>query len=110
MSAKKRPFDKVIADVRHAVFAVTRHRPFPQGGYQGWALGSGFFVSKKVFVTCAHVVMNPANPHQDGDSYKLVNASVTGGATFVEIQNAVAGTNVHVFPDADLALLVVDSN
>jgi S1-C subfamily serine protease len=107
--AKPRPFEKVVADVRHAVYAVTRHRRAAQGGFQGWALGSGFFVSSRVFVTCAHVIMHPANPHQDGDQYQLVNNLGTG-ATIHSVREAVVGNNVHVFADDDLAILLPDGN
>jgi len=107
ISGKRRPFEKLVGDVRHAVYAVTRHRPAPQGGFQGWPLGSGFFVSSRVFMTCAHVLMHPANPHQDGDTYRLVN-DLAG--TIHSVENAVRGANVHIFPEDDLALLVAEGN
>jgi hypothetical protein len=107
ISGKNRPFAEIVADARYAVFAVVRLRAAAQGQFQYWVLGSGFFVSSKIFLTCAHVLMNPANPHADGDRYSLVS---TNGQTCTvwETQNATMGNNVHVFPDADLALLSVD--
>jgi len=108
ISGKNRSFEKIVADVRYAVFAVMRIRPAAaQGQFQLWVLGSGFFISSKIFLTCAHLLVDPANPHVDGDKYQLVN---TIGATHNvwEIQNAVVGNNVHIFRDCDLALLSVD--
>jgi len=110
ISTKRRVFENVVADVRHAVYAVTRHRTAPQGGYQAWALGSGFFVSHNVFVTCAHVINPTANPHNDGDRYDLVNTLDNGAVTIHRVDNAVVGTNVQISPDADLALLILNDN
>jgi hypothetical protein len=68
-----------------------------------------FFVSSKVFLTCAHVLIDPANPHIDGDRYDFVsNTGLT--QTAWTIQNTVLGTNAHIFHDCDLALLSVDGN
>ena len=108
ISSKRRPFENVVADIRHAVFSVIRRRP--QGaGFQCTALGSGFFVSRTVFVTCAHVLMHPANPHIDGDNYDLVN-NFGATATVQYLPRAVLGTNVHIFADCDLALLLIDES
>jgi S1-C subfamily serine protease len=109
ISGKNRPFEKIVADIQHAVFAVMRTRPEPQGGFRHWVLGSGFFVSSKIFLTCAHVLMHPANSHIDGDRYDLI--SIAGSIRVVwSIQNAIVGNNVHIFQNADLALLSVDGN
>jgi S1-C subfamily serine protease len=107
ISGKNRPFDKIVADARHAVFAVMRVRPVPQGRFQAWILGSGFFVSSKIFLTCAHVLTHPSNPHIDGDRYDLISTTGTT-RTVWSIQNAITGNNVHLFQDTDLALLSVD--
>lgn len=111
ISAKRRPFEKVVADVRHAVYAVTRRRalPPPQRGFVGGPLGSGFFVSSKVFVTCAHVIVHASNPHQNGDSYDLVN-NLGSKISIQQVSNAEEGNNLHIFSDDDLAVLLVDSN
>lgn len=53
--------------------------------------------------------MNPANPHQDGDQYQLVNNLGTGGSIHL-VSNAIAQNNLHLFQEADLALLQVDGN
>src|SRR4029077_20039702 len=107
ISGKTRSFDNIVADARYAVFAVIRLRPAAQGQFQYWVLGSGFFVSSKIFLTCAHVLTNPASPHIDGDTYKLISNNLTTRTGWT-IQDAVVGDNVHIFPDADLALLSVD--
>ncbi len=70
---KDREFSSVVADVKHTVFSVIRHRPAPNGLFDITPLGSGFFVSSEVFVTCWHVVDSPVSPHQAGDVYRLIN-------------------------------------
>jgi S1-C subfamily serine protease len=108
MSSKPRTFDKIVADVRHATFAVMRSRP--QGAtFNNWVVGSGFFVSKKIFLTCAHLFILPANPHVDGDTYHLISRSKTT-QTHWTIQNGILGQNIRLFGDADLALLTVDED
>lgn len=111
IGSKRRPFEDVVADVRHAVCAVVQVRPAqpPQTGLRLAALGSGFFVSSKVFITCYHVLMNSRSPHQDGDRYDL--ASNLGPRGIVHsVTNAVVGQNAHLFPEDDLAILIVDGN
>jgi len=69
------------------------------------ALGSGFFVSREVFLTCHHVVNPIGAPHVDGDIYRLVALTDTKGAgNAVQIGNVKAGENLHLFPESDLAL------
>jgi hypothetical protein len=53
--------------------------------------------------------MHPANPHQDGDRYDLVQGLATEIKIW-QVNNAVVGTNVHIFSDSDLAVLVLDGN
>jgi S1-C subfamily serine protease len=110
---KTRSFETVVSDVRSAVFAVTRHRPAAPEldqphAFQGWALGSGFFISSRIFVTCAHVINSPANPHRDGDDYHLVNISPSGAVQVHQLPKATVGKTVHLFPDADLAILEIN--
>jgi hypothetical protein len=111
INSKRRPFQDVVADVRHAVYAVMQRKASPQNGLQQVAaIGSGFFVSSKVFVTCYHVIMNVASPHQDGVQYDLVNNLGPSGGSVHTVSNATTGTNVHLFPEDDLAVLIVDGN
>ena len=114
-STKARSFETVVSDIRSAVFAVTRHRPagpeFDQpNAFQGWALGSGFFVSSRIFLTCCHVINHPANRHIDGDTYNLVNISPSGVVQLHQLSNARVGVNVHLFPDFDLGVLEINDN
>lgn len=111
MSARPRPFANVVEDVRQAVCAVVQVRPAeaPQTGLRFATIGSGFFVSSKVFVTCHHVLMNSASPHQDGDRYDLA-ANLGNRGIVHTVANGVAGQNVHLFPEDDLAILIVDGN
>jgi Trypsin-like peptidase domain len=68
-------------------------------------LGSGFFVSSSVFVTCWHVIDDPNAPHKDGDQYALVNnLSGKDGITY-SITGGV-GKDIHLFPDLDLAIII----
>lgn len=109
ISGKNRSFEKIVADIRYAVFAIIRLRPEPQGGFRYWVLGSGFFVSSKILLTAAHVLTSPANPHIDGDRYELISRTQTT-QTVWSVQNAIIGNNVHIFHDTDLGLLSVDGN
>ena len=112
LKTRKRSFQDVVRDIRHIVCAVIRIRPNAAnvGQYQAFALGSGFFVSHSVFLTCHHVINDPANPHQDGDVYHLVS-NVPGQAGGVHIINNVqVNQTLHLFPDDDMALLIADGN
>lgn len=109
MSGKNRSFDKIVGDVKHATFAVLRSRPAAGGNRNYMPLGSGFFVSRKIFLTCAHLFIRQPHTHVDGDAYHLVSRSKTNLIHW-PIQNGVVGQNIHIFPEADLALLTVDSD
>jgi hypothetical protein len=111
LSAKTRRFEQVVSDLKNTVFSVVRHRP-EGAGVQAISLGSGFFVSPKVFLTCYHVVNNTLNPHKDGDTYHLVNnltdSADKKGGVIHETKGVTAGKKLHLYPDADLALFVLD--
>jgi S1-C subfamily serine protease len=109
IKTKARPFERVVRDVRQTVFSVIRHRQTEHGVISG-ALGSGFFVSPRIFVTCCHVVNSRAQPHQDGDTYHLVGKVTRDIVGVHEIPRASIGNTVHLYPDVDLALLVSDAN
>jgi hypothetical protein len=105
LNTKKRDFNIVVADLRHAVLAVVRFRPSQQAGlFDITVLGSGFFVSSEVFITCWHVIDSPEMPHQDGDKYQLVGNLGTVPIS-LPIGN-VMGQDIHLFPDKDLAIIV----
>lgn len=105
LSTKRRSFEDVVRDIRHTVFSVIRLRPAGNGTCNCMALGSGFFVSRELFLTCHHVV-NPVNaPHVDGDLYRLVAVTDSKGAgNGIQIGNIKVGETLHLFPDSDLAL------
>jgi hypothetical protein len=107
LPTKRRDFTSVVADIRHAVFSVVRFRPSQQqqGLFDIGALGSGFFVSSEVFVTCWHVIDQPANSHQPGDRYQLV-ANLPGGVPIALPIVGDLGEDIHLFPDKDLAVLI----
>jgi len=71
-----------------------------------YTLGTGFFVTRDVVLTCHHVMSPISNPHQNGDSYHLVR-NVTGTVDVYEVPNVTAGVELRLFPQADLALLRV---
>ena len=102
--SKNREFSAVVADARHAVFSVHRLRPNGTGNYDATPLGSGFFVSSSVFVTCAHVINPKAVPHQTGDIYRLVN-NLDGKVGIIHEVNGGIGKDIHIFPDDDFAIL-----
>jgi S1-C subfamily serine protease len=106
LKAKKRPFYEIVHDMRHVVCSIVRQRQVP-GGMGARALGTGFFVSREIFITCEHVVNDPSDPHQNGDSYLLVrNLGGTSGAVF-PIANPQLGKEITLFPNLDLAVLRV---
>lgn len=108
LSSKSRAFRSVVADVRHAVFSVNRHRPLADGRFEVTPLGSGFFVSSKVFVTCWHVIDSPVSPHRPGDLYRLVN-NLDGTHGIVHEVNGGIGKDIHLFPEHDFAILLSSS-
>src|SRR6266700_589999 len=104
LSTKRREFRSVVADLRHAVFAVVRFRPADKGLYEIMTLGSGFFVSSEVFVTCCHVLNSLAHPHKSGDTYKLVN-NLGPGLISYDVGEEI-GKDIHLFPDRDFAIML----
>ncbi|MCU1305156.1 MAG: hypothetical protein JWQ87_5440 [Candidatus Sulfotelmatobacter sp.] len=103
---KGKQFHEIVADYRHVVCSVVRQRPQP-GGHGAKALGTGFFVSRDVFITCDHVMNNPEDPHQPGDSYLLV-ANLTGTSGKMHIlPNPQIGKEINLFPNLDMAVLRV---
>ena len=106
LSTKHRDFTEVVRDIRHTVACVVRWRPTGEPGkFAVTALGSGFFVSPEMFLTCNHVMNDPNNPHKDGDAYQLVARVAENGGHKLGVENVVAGTNLFLYPDCDLALL-----
>ena len=104
LSTKRRDFKSVVADLRHAVFAVVRLRPAANELFEITTLGSGFFVSSEVFVTCWHVIDSPEAPHQVGDKYKLVS-NLGPGLVVYDIGEEI-GKDIHLYPDKDFAILL----
>lgn len=104
----RKNFSSLVADIRHAVFAVMRFRPANNGLYDITPLGSGFFVGSEVFVTCRHVIDGALYPHKDGDEYRLFNnLDGTNGITH-EVKGGV-GKDIHLFPEDDFAILISKS-
>jgi hypothetical protein len=71
-------------------------------------LGSGFFVSSTVFVTCWHVIDSPASPHETGDVYHLVN-NLNGAAGWVHEIKGGVGVDINLYPDHDFAIIISKS-
>jgi hypothetical protein len=108
LKAKKRDFHQVVFDLRHVVFTVIRERQMPTGN-GGAALGTGFFVSPEIFITCDHVINGVNDPHQDGDTYMLV-ANLTGtSGTVYRLEKPTIGKEINLFPNLDLAVLRVQT-
>lgn len=110
LKPKGKDFYEIVGDYRHIVCSVIRQRPMPQAGVAAMGampLGTGFFVARDIFITCDHVINNPDNPHQVGDSYALT-ANLTGNSGKVyQIQNPQIGQEINLFPNLDLAVLRV---
>jgi len=103
---RQKDFHEIVGDYRHVVCSVIRQRPM-QGGMGALPLGTGFFVSRDIFITCDHVMNSPNAPHQPGDSYLLV-ASLTGNTGRIyPLQNPQIGQEINLFPNLDLAVLRV---
>jgi len=103
-------FSTVVNDLRHVVFSVIRDRPLapPDSGYASVALGTGFFVQRDLFVTCEHVLNHSADPHRDGDSYRLI-ANLTGSAPRIhQIRSPRLGFDLNLYPELDFAVLHVE--
>lgn len=108
LKCKNKEFHEIVGDFRHVVFSVIRQRPM-NGGHGAKALGTGFFVSRGIFITCDHVMNNPNDPHQPGDNYLLVsNLTGTSGKVY-PINNPQIGSDISLFPNLDLAVLRVPS-
>lgn len=110
LSIESRKFKQVVSDMRHVVYTVVRDRPDSvTGGFFSTAMGTGFFVSRNIFVTCDHV-MNPSlSPHVAGDSYRLI-ANITGNSATVHSSKMVeVGRDLILYPNLDLAVLILDS-
>jgi hypothetical protein len=109
LSTKGRYFEQVAADLKQAGYAVVRHRPVAggrPGETQAFPLGSGFFVSPTLFLTCHHVINAVNSPHLNGDKYTLVQNLGAGIGVF-SVNNVVIGNQLQLFPQVDLALLNV---
>jgi S1-C subfamily serine protease len=104
-------FTEIVRDLRYCVFSAIRFRPDTASGQQGrfnqLGAGSGFFVGPNTFVTCNHLV-NPAdNPHVDGDCCMLVQNLGANKAKHSPPWALTAGTNLHLFPECDLAIIQI---
>lgn len=102
----RRTFEEVVRDLRHAVVAVIRNRPIGNNQFQATSLGSGFFVSPEVLVTCAHVLNPVSARHSDGDFYLLVRRTDATAAQVYAIPAVKDGDQLHLFPECDLGILV----
>ena len=105
LTSKRRPFEEVVRDIRHTVFSVIRLRPLGGGNCKCDALGSGFFVSHDIFLTCNHVVNPTNNPHVDGDIYRLVAQTDVNSGVVHQVANTSVGRDIFLHPDSDLALI-----
>jgi hypothetical protein len=108
LKTKNKDFHEIVADFRHVVCSVIRQRPMP-GGMGARPLGTGFFVARDIFITCDHVMNNPADPHQNGDSYNLVSSLTGTSGKVYPIQNPTIGQEISLFPNLDLAVLRVNT-
>jgi S1-C subfamily serine protease len=106
LKAKKRDFHEIVYDMRHVVCSVIRQRPM-QGAFGASALGTGFFAARNIFITCDHVMNSPPDPHQPGDTYVLASNLTGNTGKIYNIPNAQIGTDIHLFPNMDLAVLRV---
>src|ERR1035438_2226565 len=108
LKGKNKAFHEQVFEMRHVVFSVIRLRQAP-GGKASRALGTGFFVSPRVFITCDHVINPPNDRHMPGDSYMLV-ANLTGkSGKLYQIAEPELGKDVTLFPNLDLAVLRVSN-
>jgi hypothetical protein len=102
IKTNERSFERVIREVRHAVFAIVRIRPVnvQTNQYQLSPIGSGFFVGPDTFLTCWHVLRE----HQEGDSYHLLANVKQAGLPLYQMHKVQLGKELHFFPSKDLAI------
>ena len=106
LKTKNKDFHEIVGDYRHVVCSVIRQRPMGPGT-GAKAIGTGFFVSRDIFITCDHVMNGPDDPHQNGDSYILV-ANLTGASgPIYSLPTPTIGQQINLFPNLDLAVLRV---
>jgi S1-C subfamily serine protease len=113
ISSKLRSFAEVVRDIRYCVFSINRFRPDPPNQDQRfriWPLGSGFFVSPTVFLTCNHVVNGVASPHQAGDKYQLLQNMGSGNMKAIFMPNVNIGQELHIYPQMDMAIVQIPSS
>jgi hypothetical protein len=106
LNASSRPFVHIVSDFRHVVYSVIRERQVT-GGKAAAALGTGFFVSPEIFITCDHVMNDSSDPHQAGDSYLLISDLTGKSGRVHRVDNAQIGKEIHLYPNLDLAVLRV---
>lgn len=111
INTKSRKFSDVVRDVRYCVYSVHRIRPEPIPGnpdqHRIWSLGSGFFVSPNVFLTCNHVINSVSNPHQAGDKYQLLQNLGNGNMKASPLLDLQVGQQLHLYPNRDAALITI---
>lgn len=113
ISVGRRLFTEIVRDMRYCVYSAMRFRPDGSGTpgkVRHLGSGSGFFVGPNTFITCNHV-LNPAdNPHVDGDSCMLVQNIGAGQARHTSALKLIVGTNLHLFPECDVAVIQIPGN
>ena len=117
LPSRPRRMVEIASDLRHAVYGIIRLRKndvLDQNGaptFSQLPLGTGFFVSPTILLSCNHVFNHPLAPHQPGDSYRLVKTTVNEqnaiGGWAVNVFNPELGNDLVLYPDLDLALLRV---
>lgn len=106
-------FNEIVRDLRYCVFSIMRLRPDGSGQKGRVNLigsGSAFFVGPHTLMTCHHVVNPGDNPHQDGDAVALVQNLGGGQVRTTAPVTLREGTDLHFFPDCDLAIIQTGGN
>ena len=75
-----------------------------EGELEVKVLGSGFFVSPTMFLTCHHVLNSTRTPHRDGDRYVLAR-NEGGQVTAHRIASVETDRNLFLRSELDAALL-----
>ncbi len=118
MASKHKKPSEIISALKRNVYLIARGRKVATEGKEAikWqTIGTGFLAGPNKFVTCSHVIddkkqKNEIAHHQDGDLYFFVKHDDENQIHIHVAPYFVMGQNIFLYPDIDLAILILDDN